>query len=162
MPVPEARQPGRVGQTDAAGVALLQPPRRVQVPGGQDVGGGLLAPVLQAGPGRVPDRGDTPGVRHRPGERARGAADRPGPRGHLRRGLHAGAQLRAQLFQELHARRPPVDQGPGGRPGGPALVHHVHGPAVGHAAAAGPSGRHQVFRLQVSQVHRPHRAGHVL
>jgi len=163
VPVPEAKQPGRLGQTRLFGVSLHQPPRRVQVRGGQNLDSRLLAQVFQTGPGRVVDRRDIAGVRYRPGERARSAVDGAAVRGHLRRGFHAGAQLRAELFEDVHARRSAVgsDQRRGDQ-GRRTLVHHVHRPAVGYRPTVGPSGGHEVFRLQVSQVFRSHGARDVL
>lgn len=123
----------------------------------------LLAQVLQTGSGRVSDRRDPSGVRDRPGERPRSPADRAAARGHLRRGLHAGAQLRAELFEDVHQRRQfaDPDQRNEGRQGG-APVDLLHGPAVGHGSAISTSGGHKVFRLQVSPVLRPYRVRNVL
>jgi len=143
VPVPEAQQPGRLGQADQAGIALRQSPRRVQVRGGSRMDCGPLAQVLQTGPGRVVGRRDTSSVRDRAGQRARSAPHRSSVRGDLRRGLDAGAQLRAQLLQDVHPRRSSVDQNRSrGRRERRTSIHLVHGRALGHSAETRPSGRH--------------------
>jgi len=140
VPVPEAQQPGSLGQADQTGITLRQSPRRVQVRGGPRMDCGLLAQVFQTGPGRVAGRRDTPGVRDRAGQWTRSASHRSSVRGHLRRWLDAGAQLRAQLLQDVHARRSSVDQDCGrGRREWRTPVHIVHGCTLGHRAAACPS-----------------------
>jgi len=161
--VPEAQRPGRLGQADQTRIALRQSPRWVQVRGGPRMDCGPLAQVLQAGPGRVAGRRDTPGVRDRAGQRARSASHRFTVRGHIRRRIDAGAQLRAQLLQNVHARRSSVDQDWGhGRRERRTSIHFVHRRALGHGATARPSGRHEILRLQVPQVFRSHGTRNVL
>lgn len=163
VPVPEAQQPGRLGQVNQTGIALRQSSRRVQVRGGPRVDCGPLAQVLQTGSGRVVGRRDTPSVRDRAGQRARSAPYRFTVRGHLRRGVDARAQLRAQLFQDVHVRRSSVDQNRSrGRRERRTSIHLVHGRALGYRAAARPSGRHEILRLQVPQVFGPHGTRNVL
>jgi len=103
VPVPEAQQPGSLGQTNQAGVSLRQSPRWVQVRNGPHMDCGPLAEVFQIRPDRMAGRRDTQSVRDRAGQRTRSPAYRSTVRGHLRRGLDAGAQLRAQLLQVVHA-----------------------------------------------------------
>lgn len=100
---------------------------------------------------------------HSAGERSRGTANQPAVRGHLRYGFHAGAQLRAELLEDVHARRPLVgeDQRRGGQDR-TTFVDYIHGPVVGHRPAVGSFGGHKVFRLQVSQVYRSHRTRYLL
>jgi len=97
------------------------------------------------------DRRNTPRLRYRPSERARSTVNGTTARGHLRHGFHVGAQLRAQLFEDIYAGRPAVDPGQGhGDQGRRTPVHHVHRPAMGHRPTAGPSGGYEILRLQMS------------
>jgi len=67
--VPEAQQPGRLGQTNQAGVALRQSSWRVQVRSGPHMGCRPLAQVFQTGPDRMAGRRDTPSLWDRAGQR---------------------------------------------------------------------------------------------
>lgn len=151
VPIPEAQQPGSLGQANKAGVALRRSPRRIQVQSGPHLDCGPLAQVFQPGPDGMDGRRDTPSVRDRAGQRTRSTAHRSTSRGHLRRGLDAGAQLRAQLLQDVHERRAPVNQDRGrSHRQRWTPVHLVHRRTVGHRTAARPSGRYEILRLQVS------------
>lgn len=59
---------------------------------------GPLAEVFQIRSDRMARRRDTESVRNRAGQRTRNPTYRSTVRGHLRRGLDAGAQLPAQLL----------------------------------------------------------------
>lgn len=151
VPVSEAQQPGSLGKTNQAGVALCKSPRRVQVRSRPHMDCGPLAQVFQTRPDRMAGWRDTPSVRDSSGQRTRSSAHWSTVRGHLRHGLDAGAQLCAQLLQVVHAWRPPVNQDRGlGCWERRTPVHLVHRRAMGHSTAARPSGRHEILRLQVS------------